>query len=161
FSYSGDKPFLKLSIASTAGAGPSVWIAVRVLRASGPVDDELSLANLTALCKYAVLRRLTGRAMLDVLTLLRLSGGDPLAVAATPDSALALLDARDTLAGLRLSVGDADQLLGGPTGTRADDLEKKAAALLDTARSANLAILSESTVAPDQRSVLLAKILTD
>jgi hypothetical protein len=117
--------------------------------------------NLTTLCKYAVLRRLTGASIVDVLTLLRLSGVDPIAAAATPDSALALLDARDAVAGLGMSVSDADQLLSGPTGTPADDLQKEAAALLDTARSANLAILNESTVTPDHRSVLLFKILTD
>ena len=93
--------------------------------------------------------------------LLQLSSLDPFAATAGPDVALALLDARDALAVLGVSIAEADRLLRGPDDAAARILEKQAGALLAAARSANLAIINESTVTNDQRSVLLSKILTD
>ncbi|RPH54434.1 MAG: hypothetical protein EHM84_01805, partial [Lysobacterales bacterium] len=161
FTYSGGKPYLSLSIAPTAGTNPSLWSTVRALQTAGQVSDELALANLTTLCKYGILRRLIGKPMAEVLTLLELSGLDPFAATAGPDVALELLDARDALAVLGVSIAETDRLLRGPDDAAAGTLEKQAGALLSTARSANLSILTESTVVLDQRSVLLSKILTD
>jgi hypothetical protein len=161
FRYSGGKPYLSLSIVPTGGTDPSLWMTVRALQTAGMVNDELTLTNLTTLCKYGVLRRLIGRPMAEVLALLRLSGLDPFAATAGPDVALTLLDARDALAGLGTSIAEADALLRGPEGMASEILEKQAEALLGATRIANLAILNESTVALDQRSVLLSKILID
>lgn len=161
FTYSGGQPYIRVSIAPNAGANPSLWITVRALRTAGQVSDELTLANLTMLCKYGVLRRLIGKPMAEVLTLLQLSGLDPFAATAGPDVALELLDARDALTVLGMSITDVDRLLRGPEDTAADTLQKQTRALLSAARSANLTILNESTFALDQRSVLLSKILTD
>ncbi len=161
FTYSGGKPYLSLSIIPTAGTNPALWITVRALLTAGEVDDELTLVNLTTLCKYGAFRRLLGKPIADVLTLIELSDLDPFAATATPDVALALLDARDAVGALELSVDATDQLLRGPDVSTSGNLEKRAGALLATARSANLAILNESTVTLDQRSVLLSKIRTD
>ena len=163
FKYSGGGKFLRftITITSTAGTTPSLWITVRVLTSSGVVDDELSLANLTTLCKYSMLRRVTGKPIDELLTLVALSGVNPLAATAEPDAALALLEARDALATLGLSPNDADQLLRGPTGSVSENLEQHTQALLETARRENRSINDESTVTPDQYSVLLTKVLTD
>lgn len=161
FTYTGRKPYLRLSIASTAGANPSLWIGVRALRTVGTLGDELTLASLTTLCKYGVLRRLIARPMSDVLTLLDLTGLDPFAANAGPELVLELMEARDALAALGYSIAEADRLLRGPIGTAADTLDKQASALLTAARAAHLAVLNESTVSLDQRSVLLSKVFTD
>lgn len=161
FTYSGNQPYIRVSIASTVGANPSLWISVRALRTAGQVSDELTLANLTRLCKYGILRRLLGTPISDALTLLQLSGLDPFSTTGGPDVALELLDARDALTVLGMSIIDADRLLRGPDDAAADTLQKQAGAMLSAARKANLTIRNESTVARDQRSVLLSKILTD
>jgi hypothetical protein len=161
FTYSGNQPYIRVSIASTVGANPSLWISVRALRTAGQVSDELTLANLTRLCKYGILRRLLGTPISDALTLLQLSGIDPFSTTGGPDVALELLDARDALTVLGMSIIDGDRLLRGPDDAAADTLQKQAGALLSAARSANLTILNESTVTLDQRGILLSKILTD
>jgi hypothetical protein len=161
-SYSGGKSYLRVRIEPTAGANPSVWMTVRVLRTPGQVRDELTLENLTTLCKYGVLHRLIGKKpMPDVLTLLQLSALDPFVATAGPDVALALLDAREALGALGMSIAEAERLLRGPDETTSVTLEKQAGVLLAAARSGNVTILNESTVTPHQRSVLLSKILTD
>jgi hypothetical protein len=84
FTYSGNQPYIRVSIASTVGANPSLWISVRALRTAGQVSDELTLANLTRLCKYGILRRLLGTPISDALTLLQLSGIDPFSTTGGP-----------------------------------------------------------------------------
>jgi hypothetical protein len=141
--------------------GASAWVSTRILTDAGAVTDELSLATLTTVSRYGVLRRLL-RLPLDALrTLVRLSGVDPLAVGATPDRALDLLDARDMLDMLGLSPAAADALLRGPSGPAAANLDGRAEAFLAAVRSAGAAVRDESTVAPDQRSVLLSTVLTN
>ncbi|MEX8518445.1 MAG: neuraminidase-like domain-containing protein [Leptothrix sp. (in: b-proteobacteria)] len=161
FTYSGEKQFIRISIQPVAVIGAGQWINIRWLPSGGRLTDELALHNLTALCKYAILRRLVGRPMTDVLALLRITNLTPGANLATPDLVLDLLDARDALGTLNLSVVEADALLHGPDGPEFALLESQAGTLLSAARSAYLAIRNESTVAVDQRSVLLSKILTD
>ncbi len=160
FSYSGVKKFLRATITPTAGTNPSLWATVRVLTAPGVALDELSLANLTILCKYGVLRRITRKPIAELLTLITLSGSNPLAAAAGPHTALALLEAGNALDTLGLSISEADQLLRGPNGSASENLEQRAEALLTTARGESRSIRDESTVAPDQRSALLTKVLT-
>jgi Tc toxin complex TcA C-terminal TcB-binding domain/Neuraminidase-like domain/Salmonella virulence plasmid 28.1kDa A protein len=161
FSYSGTKRYLRTSVSSTAGANPTMWMTARVLTSPGFVTDELSLANLTTLCRCAVLRRVFDQPIQELRTLMQLSGINPLAAGATPDVALDLLEARDVLATLGLSITEADALLRGPSGSASDDLERGAEAFLTTIRTANGTVHDESTVTPDQRSVLLAKVLTN
>lgn len=161
FAYAGTKPYLRVAVAPTAGANPSLWVSARVLIAAGRVNDELTLTNLTTLCRHAVLRRLIGRSIPELLTLQHLAGLDPSLAAATPDLVLTLLDGRDAIAACGLTIAEADQLLSGPIAQESNRLETQAQALLATARAAHQAIISQSTVALDQRSVLLAKILID
>jgi len=160
YTYTGTRRFLRTTISSTAGATPSLWIATRILTSAGSISDELSLANLSTLCRCGVLRRMCGMPIADVRTLMTLSGMNPLASTAGPETALGLMAGRDALATIGLSIADADRLLGGPSGSAFDESERRAEALLTTSRSEFRAIVDESTVAPDQRSALLVKVLT-
>ncbi|GHO97434.1 hypothetical protein KSF_074820 [Reticulibacter mediterranei] len=159
FSYSGVKPYLRATIASTAGANPTLWVTVRVLTAPGMVNDELSLANLTTLYKYSVLRRIIRRPIAELQMLMTLSGINPLA-AANPHTVLMLLEAQETLDTLGLSISEANQLLRGPGESASENLEQRAEALLTTTRSESRSIRDETTVTADQRSALLIKVLT-
>ena len=158
--YSGTGRFLRTSVTSTGGNNPTVWMTARILTAPGVSTDELSLANLTTLAKWALLRRLANRPVDDLRRLIALSGTDPLAAGAGPEVLLAMLDERDALATAGLSISAADELLRGPSPAAADILEQQAETLLTAIRSANRAIQDESTVAPAQSSMLLAKVLS-
>jgi hypothetical protein len=160
FAYSGPSRFLRTSVSSTGGTTPTLWMTTRILTAPGIVDDELSLGNLTTLCKWALLRRLTDRPIDDLRTLIALTAADPLAPGANPGVALQLLDDRDAIAAAGMSIAAADQLLRGPTARAAATLEQQAETLLAAARGASRSILDESTVAPAQTNVLLTTVLT-
>jgi hypothetical protein len=156
-SYTGTGTLLRTRL-TASGAG--AWATTRVLTDAGAVTDELSLATLTAVCRYSILRRTLDRPVAELRTLALLSGIDPLAGGATPDLALDLLDARDALDTLGLTPTAADALLRGPEGAAAADLDSYAEAFLDAVRTAAVAVRSESTVAADQRPALLTTVLT-
>lgn len=158
--YTGAGKYLRCKITQISASNPSPWVAVRVLTASGIVSDELSLANLTVLCRYAILCRLFGVSIKELQMLMTLSGASTLSAINGPDKVLTLLDSRDALRTLDISITQADQLLRGPDESAELELNARAEALLTTVRAEALAIRDESTVTDDKRSVLLKSVLT-
>ncbi|WP_227580386.1 neuraminidase-like domain-containing protein [Cellulomonas xiejunii] len=156
--YTGSGLLLRTRVSAS---GTSVWVTTRVLTDVGAVTDELSLGTLTGVYRYGVLRRLLRRPLDALRALARVSGVDALAAGVTPDRALDLLDARDTLDTLGLSPAGADDLLRGPAGPAAAALEGRVEGFLAAVRTAAAAVWDESTVAPDQRSVLLSTVMAN
>lgn len=160
FTYTGSSKYLRCSINSTSGADPRLWIRVRFQTRQGVVRDDLTLENLTALCRYALLRRIVGVTTKELRMLMAFLGANSLSDIDGPEKVLALLDARRSLETLSLSIFQADQILLGPNETNAIGLDERAAALLTTIRAEDQAIRDESTVADDKRSGLLKSVLT-
>ena len=156
--YSGNQKYLRVSV-SPATTG-NIWIECRVILENGIVSDELSLANLTTICRYALLTRVTGKKFTDIQSLIRLTNANPI-LSNDPTTLLVLLNNSVVLSGLDLTVSDAVKLMFGNEGDDLFKLEQNAEKLLVDTRAAAQAIENESTVAADKRSVLLNKILTE
>ena len=158
--YAGSSKYLRCSIRPTAGTNPSLWIRVRVQIKPGTVSNDLSLANLTVLCRYAVLRRFMGVPIKELRTLMTLSGINSLADLHGPENVLTLMDALGSLNTLGISVAQADELLLGPNEPNGMTLDARGESLLTALRDEYHAIHDESTVSDDKRSGLLKNVLT-
>lgn len=158
--YTGTRKYLRCVVTPESGANPSLWIRVRIEKKPGIVSDDLTITNLTALCRYAILRRLIGVPISELRTLMSLTGVASLADINSPEKVLGLLDSRQSLKTLGLTVSQAEQLLLGPSGENAAELNARAVSLLTSIRADYQAIRDETTVADNKRSDLLKNILT-
>lgn len=158
--YTGSRKYLRCVVEPESGANPSLWIRVRIETKPGIVSDDLTIANLTTLCRYALLRRLIGVPINELRTLMSLTGVASLTDVNSPEKVLGLLDARQSLKTLGLTVSQAEQLLLGPSGENGVELNTRAVTLLTSIRAEYQAIRDETTVADNKRSDLLKNVLT-
>lgn len=158
--YTGSLKYLRCVVVPESDANPSLWIRVRIETKPGIVSDDLTIANLTTLCRYAILRRLIGVPISELRTLMSLRGVASLTDVNSPEKVLGLLDARQSLKTLGLTVSQAEQLLLGPSGENGVELNARAVSLLTSIRADYQAIRDETTVADNKRSDLLKNILT-
>lgn len=155
--YSGPANYLRCTVTPQSGNASKIWITVRLLTTPGLVPDELSITNLTALCRYALLSRILGMAINEVQDFLTLSANISFE---TPQKILALIEQKQALNLLGFSINQADQLLLGPDETVRASLNTRVETFLRVIRAEYQAIQEESTAPENKRSNLLKTVLT-
>lgn len=159
--YNGAAKFLRCSINPPVTGNPSLSVSVRVITTSGIVPDELSVENLTTLCRYKLLSRMLRISVNELQALMGLMDIGSLVSVNTPDKVLSLTAAHNSINQLGMSITQADELLRGPTQSQALSLDSHAEAVLTNIRAEAQAIKIQSTVSDDKKSILLKSVLTE